>query len=234
MNDSIATESEQAFAPAEMLNLAEQHATSTSMNAKNDVSWTFNREALATFSSGVVAAAAVAPDCFCGLKQTKNPHPSAGAIPTLLEVGSLFVCIPCLTKSRHEWAERARKAEQLLLDTSEDSEPISTVNAPLGTKAPAIMGGAWCKVEGGWKWNGPDGSGSTFPTPGGDWTGDLIVPTGAHDDAARWKWATSLEDNAETVYSVVMTHGGDQDKINERVDAYRLDATQTPMKGTKE
>jgi hypothetical protein len=48
--------------------------------------------------------------------------------------------------------------------------------APIGTRAPAIMGGAWCKVERGWKWNGPDGNGSTFPSPGGDWDGRLVSP----------------------------------------------------------
>lgn len=45
-------------------------------------------------------------------------------------------------------------------------------NAPLGTKAPAIMGGHWERVEGGWKWC----TGSTFPRPGGDWDGRLIQP----------------------------------------------------------
>lgn len=38
---------------------------------------------------------------------------------------------------------------------------------PIGTKAPAIMGGYWYRTVLGWKWNGPDGSGGTFPTPGG-------------------------------------------------------------------
>jgi len=48
--------------------------------------------------------------------------------------------------------------------------------APLGTRAPAFNGGTWCKVENGWKWNGPDGNGSIFPRPGGDWNGDLVLP----------------------------------------------------------
>lgn len=45
-------------------------------------------------------------------------------------------------------------------------------NAPLGTKAPSFNGGHWVKVERGWKWC----TGSTFPRPGGDWTGELIAP----------------------------------------------------------
>ena len=48
--------------------------------------------------------------------------------------------------------------------------------ATIGTKAPAVMGGWWCKLELGWKWNGPNGNGGTFPRPGGDWTGHLIPP----------------------------------------------------------
>lgn len=54
---------------------------------------------------------------------------------------------------------------------------LTLSNAPVGTLAPAIMGGHWCKMEHGWKWNGPDGSGSTFPRPGGDWNGKLVPPS---------------------------------------------------------
>lgn len=37
---------------------------------------------------------------------------------------------------------------------------------PIGTKVYAVMGGHWTKTERGYKWC----SGSTFPTPGGDWS----------------------------------------------------------------
>lgn len=47
---------------------------------------------------------------------------------------------------------------------------------PIGTIAPAITGGHWFKTEYGWKWNGPHGSGGTFPTPGGDARGTVILP----------------------------------------------------------
>lgn len=53
--------------------------------------------------------------------------------------------------------------------------------APLGTRALAHDGGAWCKVERGWKWNGPDGNGGTFPQPGGDWNGQLVIPVSLTD-----------------------------------------------------
>lgn len=41
---------------------------------------------------------------------------------------------------------------------------------PIGTKAHAITGGHWTRVERGWKWC----TGSTFPTPGGDACGECI------------------------------------------------------------
>jgi hypothetical protein len=44
---------------------------------------------------------------------------------------------------------------------------------PLGTKARAIGGGHWVKVERGWKWF----NGSTFPRPGGDWDGCVEIPS---------------------------------------------------------
>lgn len=51
-------------------------------------------------------------------------------------------------------------------------------SAPIGTLAPAIMGGAWLKTDGGWQWNGHCRCpGSTFPRPGGDWNGELILPS---------------------------------------------------------
>jgi hypothetical protein len=60
--------------------------------------------------------------------------------------------------------DRSRHSEDRLRD------------APLGTRAPSDMGGAWCKTgPERWKWNGPNGSGGTFPRPGGDWTGKLVL-----------------------------------------------------------
>ena len=50
-------------------------------------------------------------------------------------------------------------------------------NAPIGTRAPAMAGGWWCRTELGWKWRGPDGTGGTYPRPGGDWDGRLIYPS---------------------------------------------------------
>ena len=41
------------------------------------------------------------------------------------------------------------------------------------------------------------------------------------EDAERYRWATALDDNSETLHSIVLSYGGDQEKINERVDVYR-------------
>lgn len=49
--------------------------------------------------------------CQCGGPISRNPHPDAGKPMSLLEVGATGVCIPCLTKSRHEWSQRAMKTE---------------------------------------------------------------------------------------------------------------------------
>lgn len=43
---------------------------------------------------------------------------------------------------------------------------------PLGTKAQAGGGGYWIKNKRGWKWC----TGSTFPSPGGDWNGMISLP----------------------------------------------------------
>jgi len=62
------------------------------------------REELAAFKSP-------GPLCFCGLKQTKNPHPEAGVPPGYLEVGTVYDCIPCLNKSRRAWSKKANKLQ---------------------------------------------------------------------------------------------------------------------------
>jgi hypothetical protein len=49
---------------------------------------------------------------------------------------------------------------------------LNLENAPIGTKATAINGGHWIRVDRGWKWC----TGATFPRPGGDWDGRLILP----------------------------------------------------------
>lgn len=44
---------------------------------------------------------------------------------------------------------------------------------PVGTQCFAIMGGRWTKTSLGWKWGT---NGGTFPTPGGDHNGYVLLP----------------------------------------------------------
>ena len=59
----------------------------------------------------------------------------------------------------------------------QDIHPFTFRDLPIGSKAFAFNGGHWFKTKLGWKWNGPNGSGGIFPSPGGDWLGDISVPT---------------------------------------------------------
>lgn len=52
----------------------------------------------------------------CGLPMSDNPHPEAGKPGHYLDVGCPRECIPCVVKSRHQWADRAMKAENELRD----------------------------------------------------------------------------------------------------------------------
>jgi hypothetical protein len=40
-------------------------------------------------------------------------------------------------------------------------------------------------------------------------------------DAAPYRWAIEIEDNASTLHSIVLCHEGETEKIGERVDEYR-------------
>jgi len=44
---------------------------------------------------------------------------------------------------------------------------------PMGTKFKALMGGHWIRVATGFKWC----NGSTFSRVGGDWTGEVCLPS---------------------------------------------------------
>ena len=53
----------------------------------------------------------------CGGVMSRNPHPKAG-IPTyeILDVGAIWVCVPCTVKTRHRWSTRALQAEAALVE----------------------------------------------------------------------------------------------------------------------
>lgn len=76
------------------------------------------------------------PLCFCGLRQTKNPHPEAGVPPGYLEVGTVYDCIPCLNKSRRAWSKRANAAQGQVVELqkriadieAQQCAPVAVVN----------------------------------------------------------------------------------------------------------
>lgn len=52
----------------------------------------------------------------CAGPMSLNPHPQAGEPATILEVGAMWVCIPCCVRGRHGWSGRAYKAEAEVAD----------------------------------------------------------------------------------------------------------------------
>lgn len=55
----------------------------------------------------------------CGGPLTRNPHPQAGKMETLLEIGAVWECIPCLVRSRHRWCRRATDTMMALREVKE-------------------------------------------------------------------------------------------------------------------
>ena len=67
------------------------------------------------------------PICKCGLAMSKNPHLDAGKPFTLLEVGPVWVCIPCQSATLHKWCCRALNAEKKLsIIKDKIDEPTTT------------------------------------------------------------------------------------------------------------
>lgn len=52
--------------------------------------------------------------CLCGRQMTENPHQDAGKPSKVLEVGAVWVCIPCTQKALSGWSSRAMRAERKL------------------------------------------------------------------------------------------------------------------------
>lgn len=48
------------------------------------------------------------------------------------------------------------------------------------------------------------------------------------EDAERWRWATASDGNADKLCSIVLCHGGYQEKINDRADFYRAALSAQP------
>lgn len=75
-----------------------------------------DRDSVASHCSNASAKVYRGDECMnCGLPQTKNPHPDAGKMSHLMEVGAVFGCLPCANKRawrrRVEWTETIEAIE---------------------------------------------------------------------------------------------------------------------------
>lgn len=66
------------------------------------------------------------PLCMNGHPLSLNPHPDAGKIDHVLQVGATWECIACLTATRHKATERYYAAERLL-DALLDPLPLGAM-----------------------------------------------------------------------------------------------------------
>lgn len=75
------------------------------------------------------AGAGFGPCAFCGGPMSRNPHPDAGKPDRVMEVGALFVCIPCSFQSKRaaidHWKERAVIAAGKLELLAEEGKAIA-------------------------------------------------------------------------------------------------------------
>lgn len=60
----------------------------------------------------------------CGGPMARNTHEAAGKMATLLSVGAVFECIPCMVHSRHSWCQRALAAERQVRELKEYIEKL--------------------------------------------------------------------------------------------------------------
>ncbi len=100
---------------------------------------------------------------------------------------------------------------------------------PVGTKAPAIMGGHWYRVERGWKWNGPNGSGDTFPTPGGDADGTVILPDLKWEEHQICSRNTKTSSQPVRMFSKYMNMKNHIDNLKKAVERVKEDLRHVHM-----
>jgi hypothetical protein len=89
---------------------------------------------------------------------------------------------------------------------------------PVGTKAKALMGGHWIKTERGWHWPG----GGTFPTPGGDATGEISLPESASNNTQLpAEVEAQIYNKAEEIYQKINTLAQEQDPYDFGLPMYK-------------
>jgi hypothetical protein len=98
------------------------------------------------------APAVVTSPHFCGGTMSKNPHPDAGVPEHVCTVGTVYECIPCLVKSRHDWSVRANDFESRLRDllaapavVMPDKQAVLSKAVGLASRIPGAND--WCVAE---------------------------------------------------------------------------------------
>lgn len=122
------------------------------------VGWSATKQRVITLDNGVALRDVTAP----AARQSgwATVPPGAVVTPPVAESGRLEAnATPVVPEIANAHSAAKKTTPQLLKPWSE---------YPVGSKAHAVGGGHWYRTEAGWKWNGPDGCGSTFPTPGAD------------------------------------------------------------------
>jgi hypothetical protein len=80
----------------------------------------------------------------CGCPRVDNPHPDAGKPGRYLEVGCEKECLPCTVLSRHQWYQRAVKAEKELRELKDRMNAWRThdhlANVPAANSENRIIG----------------------------------------------------------------------------------------------
>lgn len=65
----------------------------------------------------------------CGLPMARNPHPDAGKPARLLEVGAVWVCVPCTVLGRHKASRGQREAlDALEAERAAHAETLAALN----------------------------------------------------------------------------------------------------------
>lgn len=140
--------------------------------------------------------------------------PTADAAPESISIQEVWEAAggnPGIKATRGELLTALKQLDEVCDEADESSAGVRLSDTPVATAAlphfPTVLRKMWS---------------------GGDvqrWIDEnikpLIVEWASSLDAERYRWATELSDNAETVYSVVLCNEGNQEKINQRIDSYR-------------
>lgn len=149
----------------------------------------------------------------CGWKQPDETVPESDYAAVVAERDALRDELGATTAERNAWAQKCGKDAREIKALNAELEALK-VQKPIGYFA---GGGGRNFNEVDPKWSGEPDVIPLFARP----VPAAAVPADQPENSARYLWATALEDNADILYSVVISHAPDQEKINKSVDEYR-------------